>query len=164
MRCLRKILNKTKRDRIRNVAIGSTLIETPITHPYHTGTTQRWFGHVLRILISRIPKTLKKVKVEGKSRIDGYIYSLKEKLGPYSPFLHRKSRRQQNNKFSISKINFALSTFPLTKSYQLTTVQNTVCNILPISGKFQKIYGFNILRAILSPLDKYSVQIGVSVV
>lgn len=31
MRCLRKILNKTKRDRIRNVAIGSTLIETPIT-------------------------------------------------------------------------------------------------------------------------------------
>lgn len=27
---LRKILNKTKRDRIRNVAIGSTLIETPI--------------------------------------------------------------------------------------------------------------------------------------
>lgn len=31
MRCLRKILNKTKRDRIRNVANGSTLIETPIT-------------------------------------------------------------------------------------------------------------------------------------
>lgn len=33
MRCLRKILNKTKRDtgRIRNVAIGSTLIETSIT-------------------------------------------------------------------------------------------------------------------------------------
>lgn len=31
MRWFRKILNKTKRDRIRNVAIGSTLIETPIT-------------------------------------------------------------------------------------------------------------------------------------
>lgn len=78
MRCLRKILNKTKRDRIRNVAIGSTLKETPITPTIQERQRQRrWFGRVQGILISQIPKTLKEVKVEGKSRIDEYFYLLK---------------------------------------------------------------------------------------
>ncbi|XP_054289215.1 uncharacterized protein LOC129004680 [Macrosteles quadrilineatus] len=64
---IRKVENKTRRDRIRNVAIRNTLdvklIATTIQEQQ-----LKWFGHVHGTPTTRIPKIMKEVKVEGKCK------------------------------------------------------------------------------------------------
>lgn len=67
MRFLRKIENKTRRDRVRNVAIRSSLNIKPISQVIQEQQL-RWFGHVQRMPPTRLPKILKDVRVEGRCR------------------------------------------------------------------------------------------------
>ena len=65
MRFLRKADNKTRRDRIRNTSIRKSLNVNPLLHTIQNQQL-RWFGHLQRMPIERIPKTTKEVRVDGQ--------------------------------------------------------------------------------------------------
>ena len=48
MRCLRRAVNKTRRDMIRNTRIREMVGTTPVLH-YIQRQTIRWFGHLTRM-------------------------------------------------------------------------------------------------------------------
>jgi hypothetical protein len=53
MRCLRKTMNVTRRDRIRNSDIRKTVGTTPCNQ--HIEQQIKWFGHLMRMEPSQLP-------------------------------------------------------------------------------------------------------------
>jgi hypothetical protein len=48
MRCLRKAVNKTKRDQVRNEEIRKTVVTTPVIN-FIENQRLKWFGHLMRM-------------------------------------------------------------------------------------------------------------------
>lgn len=67
MRFLRRIENKTKKDRIRNDTYRHNLQMEPVTEKIGEGQL-RWFGHVCRMPRDRITKRVYETRVPGKNK------------------------------------------------------------------------------------------------
>ncbi|XP_068082743.1 LINE-1 retrotransposable element ORF2 protein [Anabrus simplex] len=65
MRYLRKVEDKTRRDRIRNTAIRKVLNMKPLEKTIQEYQL-RWFGHVHRMSTDRLPRLMREVRVEGR--------------------------------------------------------------------------------------------------
>jgi hypothetical protein len=64
MKFLRAILNKTKKDRIRNTNIR---LELGVVEIKNDIKKSRWFGHVMWVTEERIPKKMLHTKMETNS-------------------------------------------------------------------------------------------------
>lgn len=67
MRFLRRIENKTKKDKIRNDTYRKNLQMEPVTEKITEGQL-RWFGHVCRMPRDRITKRVYETRVPGKNK------------------------------------------------------------------------------------------------
>ena len=65
MKFLRRIKNKTKRDRIRNTQIREELKQGPLLQRIHKKQLQ-WYGHITRMDKSRIPKQVHEAREWGQ--------------------------------------------------------------------------------------------------
>ena len=65
MKYLRRVANKTKRDKERNTKIRETLKVTPIGYDIENRQL-KWYGHVKRMDKNRIPRKCLEARIEGK--------------------------------------------------------------------------------------------------
>ena len=65
MKFLRRSVGKTKRDRIRNTIIRKETEQLPLTQQLENKQLQ-WYGHLIRMENTRIPKKSLLCKPEGK--------------------------------------------------------------------------------------------------
>lgn len=87
MRYLRKVVGKTRRDRVRNVNIRRELEQEPILSTLNQRQL-KWFGHLVRMEEERLPKRIFEARVfgargRGRPRMEweGYMESLMERKG-----------------------------------------------------------------------------------
>lgn len=73
MRCIRKCMEKTSRERIKNSQIRGTLNQEPFTKMVDKREL-RWFGHIIRVDSSKKPWQVWDTRVEtwgrGRPRIE----------------------------------------------------------------------------------------------
>jgi len=73
MRCIRKCMGKTSRERIRNSQIRGILNQEPVTKMVDKRHL-RWFGHLIRMDSSKKPWQVRDTRVEtwgrGRPRIE----------------------------------------------------------------------------------------------
>ena len=67
MRCLRKVVNKTKGDRVRTEDIRSTINIKPLTY-FIEKQRLKWFGHLMRMEHHEIPYRVYNQKHSGKKQ------------------------------------------------------------------------------------------------
>lgn len=67
MRYLRKVIGKTRRDRVRNATVRRDLGVQPAIERI-TANQLRWYGHVTRMMEDRVAKTVYEARVEGRRR------------------------------------------------------------------------------------------------
>ncbi|PSN46627.1 hypothetical protein C0J52_16829 [Blattella germanica] len=64
MKCYRRIMGKTRRDRIRNDRIRESLKQESVEQKLEKRQL-KWFGHVVRMDERRKPKQIMEARVEG---------------------------------------------------------------------------------------------------
>jgi hypothetical protein len=67
MRCYRRIVGKTKRDRVRSERIGEQVRQESVRRVLEERQL-RWFGHVYRMERQRKPKQFMEAQVEGRKQ------------------------------------------------------------------------------------------------
>ena len=90
MRCLRKTINVTRRDKIRNTTIRERVGTTPIHHFIQQQRT-RWFGHVVRMPPHQLPSRVSGYNARGRPR-KTWIEGVKETLTSHGISPLRASR------------------------------------------------------------------------